>query len=67
MIDRREHIQEYALKSKREVACDIVGRVKNLLSWKQNEIKLWHFKILFTFEFWYGIRIQIYKTVEIQV
>lgn len=32
MIDRREHIQEYALKSKREVACDIVGRVKNLLS-----------------------------------
>jgi len=31
MIDRREHIQEYALKSKREVACDIVGRVKNLL------------------------------------
>lgn len=32
MIDRREHIQEYALKSKNEVAIDIVDRVKNLLS-----------------------------------
>lgn len=32
MIDRREHIQEYALKSKSEVASDIVDRVKNLLS-----------------------------------
>lgn len=32
MIDRREHIQEYALKSKKEVAIDIVDRVKNLLS-----------------------------------
>lgn len=32
MIDRGEHIQEYALKSKSEVASDIVDRVKNLLS-----------------------------------
>lgn len=32
MIDCREHIQEYALKSKSEVASDIVDRVKNLLS-----------------------------------